>query len=99
MEEGDGTSLVVQWLRLCTPNARDTGSIPGWGTKILYVVGQKKEKKKTLQNVSSLGNRYMGAYIINSILPYIEHFHSEKKNLGRKKNSHQPKRFLKFERN
>ena len=24
-----GTSLVVQWLRLCTPNARDPGSISG----------------------------------------------------------------------
>ena len=27
-----GTSLVVQWLRLCAPNAGDPGSIPGWGT-------------------------------------------------------------------
>ena len=29
-----GTSLVVQWLRLCTPNAGRVGSIPGRGTKI-----------------------------------------------------------------
>ena len=29
-----GTSLVVQWLRLCACNAGDVGSIPGWGTKI-----------------------------------------------------------------
>ena len=28
-----GTSLVVQWLRLCAPNARDLGSIPGRGTR------------------------------------------------------------------
>ena len=27
-----GTSLVVQWLRLCTPNAGSPGSIPGQGT-------------------------------------------------------------------
>ena len=27
-----GTSLVVLWLRLCAPNARDPGSIPGQGT-------------------------------------------------------------------
>ena len=28
-----GTSLVVQWLRLCTPNAGDLGSTPGRGTR------------------------------------------------------------------
>ena len=27
------TSLVVQWLRLCAPNAEGPGSIPGQGTK------------------------------------------------------------------
>ena len=30
-----GTSLVVQWLRLCTPNAGNLGLIPGWGTMSL----------------------------------------------------------------
>ena len=29
-----GTSLVVQWLRLCTSNAGGWGSIPAPGTKI-----------------------------------------------------------------
>ena len=28
-----GTSLVVQWLRLHTPNAKGPSSIPGWGTR------------------------------------------------------------------
>ena len=28
-----GTSLVVQWLRLCAPNAGGLGSIPGRGTR------------------------------------------------------------------
>ena len=28
-----GTSLVVQWLRLCPPNAGGLGSIPGQGTR------------------------------------------------------------------
>ena len=28
-----GTSLVVQWLRLCTPNAGGLGSIPGQGAR------------------------------------------------------------------
>ena len=27
-----GTSLVVQWLRLCTPNVAGPRLIPGWGT-------------------------------------------------------------------
>ena len=31
--KGQGTSLVVQWLRLCTPNARGPGSILGQGTR------------------------------------------------------------------
>ena len=35
-----GTSLVVQWLRLHTPNAEGLGSIPGLGTKTLHALGQ-----------------------------------------------------------
>ena len=35
-----GTTLVVQWLRLHAPNAGDTGSIPGWGTKIPHAAEQ-----------------------------------------------------------
>ena len=44
--KGWGTSLAVQWLRFHTPNAGDTGSIPGWGTKIMNIMqcGQKKKK-------------------------------------------------------
>ena len=33
LKEWAGTSLVVQWLRLRTPNARGPGSIPGQGTR------------------------------------------------------------------
>ena len=42
-----GTSLVIQWLRLCTPKAQDMGSITGQGTKIPHAAryGQKKKKK------------------------------------------------------
>ena len=29
----EGTSLVVQWLRDCTPNAEGPGSITGQGTR------------------------------------------------------------------
>ena len=28
-----GTSLVVQWLRLCAPKAGDSDSVPGQGTR------------------------------------------------------------------
>ena len=44
--KGWGTSLAVQWLRFHTPNAGDTGSIPGWGTKIMNIMqcGQKKKR-------------------------------------------------------
>ena len=34
----NGTSLVVQCLRLHASTPRGTGSIPGWGTKILHAV-------------------------------------------------------------
>ena len=45
-----GNSLVVQWLRLHAFTARNTGSIPGWGIKILCAVqpkGKKKKRKKS----------------------------------------------------
>ena len=29
-----GTSVVVQWLRLCTSTVGGVDSIPGWGTKV-----------------------------------------------------------------
>ena len=51
------TSLLVQWLRLCTSTAGDTGSIPSPGTKIPHAMPhlavQKKKKKKSLLYGSS----------------------------------------------
>ena len=38
----EGTSLVVQWLRLHAPNAEGMGLIPGQGTKIPHAVGVAK---------------------------------------------------------
>ncbi|XP_059950014.1 leydig cell tumor 10 kDa protein homolog isoform X1 [Mesoplodon densirostris] len=45
-----GTSLAVQWLRLCTSTAGGAGSglIPGWGTKIPRATGRGPKKKKKL---------------------------------------------------
>ena len=37
-----GTSLAVQWLRVCAPTAGGTDSIPGQGTNILHAAWQKK---------------------------------------------------------
>ena len=42
------TSLAVQWLRLWASTARDTGSIPDWGTKISHA--QCGPKNVTLSN-------------------------------------------------
>ena len=43
-----GTSLVVQWLRLCS---QEQGAWAGWGTKILHTAccGQKGERTKRAQ--------------------------------------------------
>ena len=38
-----GTLLVVQWLRLCVSNTRDTGSIPGYGIKIQNALQQGQD--------------------------------------------------------
>ena len=43
-----GTSLVVQWLRLYTPTAGGTGSIPSQRTKILHIARQKKRKRNII---------------------------------------------------
>ena len=44
-----GTSLAVQWLRLCASTAVGAGSIPGQGTKSPHAAwcSQKKKKKNT----------------------------------------------------
>ena len=41
-----GTSLAIQWLRLCASNAGGTGSIPGQGTKILCAMRHNQKMKQ-----------------------------------------------------
>ena len=41
-----GTSLVVQWLSLCTSTAGGVGLIPGQGTKIPHAAWPRQKKKK-----------------------------------------------------
>ena len=45
-KEVHGTSLAVQWLRLCASGPGGAGSLPGLGTKILQDAWQKKRKKE-----------------------------------------------------
>ena len=40
-----GTSLGVQWLRLCPPPAGGTGLIPVWGSKIQHIAGHHQKIK------------------------------------------------------
>ena len=47
-----GTSLVVQWLRLCAANGEGTGSIPGQWTRshmLQLRPSAAKKKKKSLK--------------------------------------------------
>ena len=53
--QGIGTSMAVQWLRLHASRAGGAGSIPGWGSRILHAVQCsqnviKKKKKKELED-------------------------------------------------
>ena len=57
--QGQMTSLVVQWLRLCASNAGGMGLIPGQGTKIPHTrqlgqKGKKWNKKRTQGGKKSL---------------------------------------------
>ena len=50
-----GTSLAVQWLRLCTSTAGGLGSNPGQGTKILHATWCcQREKQNQLQDLCAL---------------------------------------------
>ena len=44
-DNNEGTSLVVQWLRLCASNAKDEGLIPGQGTKIPHAIRSKNRNR------------------------------------------------------
>ena len=50
--------LVVQWLRLYASNARGTGSIPGYGTRISHAA-QVSQKIK----LNASKNKMIGGWI------------------------------------
>ena len=48
-----GTSLVVQWLRLCASTAGGAGLIPGQGSRIPYAVQCGPKINKSKENLTS----------------------------------------------
>ena len=50
-QDSFGTSLAVQWLRLCAFTAGSEGSIPGQGTKILKPLVMAKTVKKKYRHM------------------------------------------------
>ena len=57
-ENSYGTSLVAQWLRLCTSSAGGRGSILGQGTNIPHGSHGQKKKKEFLWEVQRCGFVY-----------------------------------------
>ena len=56
MKKWKGTSLLVQWLRLCTPNAGGPGSIPHAATKTWYRQMNKYFLKEGKENSGAMSN-------------------------------------------
>ncbi|KAB0340133.1 hypothetical protein FD754_023381 [Muntiacus muntjak] len=69
------TSLVVQWLRICTSVAGGRSSIPGQGTKILYAT----QCCSITEAVTILGNKlrdYQGQFNTTHLLALCDYFHN-----------------------
>jgi len=60
-----GTSLVVQWLRLCPLNAGGMESNPGWGAKIPHAAQSKTKTKRDFREIESI---YVHALTIPSTI-------------------------------
>ena len=66
-----GTSLVVQWLRLCALTARNPGLIPGWGTKVpTFPALQPKQNKQQQQKTNKTIWRKCSCYCFCSITQF-----------------------------
>ena len=65
---GPGTSVAVQWLKLCTLNAVSMSSTPSQGTKILHALQHFLKKKKKIHR-SPL--KYTWASLVAQILKNI----------------------------
>ena len=49
IKRGEGTFLVIQWLRICTSNARSMNLIPSQGTRTPHVLKSKIKKTKKVK--------------------------------------------------
>ena len=65
-----GTSLVVQWVRLCTSTAGGTSSIPGQGTEIPHAAWWPKQTNKETKMLIHTNKSAYGitSKIINNIV-------------------------------
>ena len=61
-----GTSLPVQWLRLCTAHAGGVGLIPCQGTKIPHTAWWKKTNKKRIISLALLIPSIVPLYLSSS---------------------------------
>ena len=70
-----GTSLVVQWIKLCTSNVGGVGSVPGLGTKIHVQCSMAKKLKK--ENDGKRGNKCLSSnYAIYTLKNCVKHLFS-----------------------
>ena len=76
-----GTSLAIQWLKLLTTISGGTGSIPGWGTKILHAAqhGQKEKKYVLWSGKSRIGSTGSWFIVAEGVFEEVSD-NSEKKN-------------------
>ena len=66
-----GTSLAIQWLRLCDPTAGGTqGLVHGWG-KIPHAMHCGQKKKKDIKKNNGFISSYSSYLIPNEILTLV----------------------------
>ena len=77
------TSLVVQWLRLHASNAGDAGSIPGQGTKILFLIlflAAKNKNSLKKKKKASFREKDTPAVQNSNACPFLAFWEKERQN-------------------
>ena len=68
LNSSTGTSLAVQWLRLCAFTVGGASLITGWGTKIPHAIQWSQKKKKTPLSYIAGGNVKNGVTTVENSL-------------------------------